>query len=162
EGFRDWEPPEVRLEAVEPKDGVIRGPDVELRVSIKPRGTRTFQAPRRLLVWVNDYQAEEIPVAAAWLKGDTYIHTLRVDAGKFRAGRNVIAAQCYSGEGLRGEAVSLKLRAPAPQGPPALYGLLVGVGDYRRAQPPQRNLKANLDAEVLREAWQGQEGKLFK
>jgi hypothetical protein len=162
QSFRDWEPPAVRIVAQAPDDGVIRGRDAELRIVIEPRGPRAFQAPERLLVWLNDYQAEEVPAARLQRSGDAYETSVRIEAGKFRAGKNLILAQCYSRDGLRGESAPLALHAPPPAEPQALYGLIVGVGDYRKASPPQPNLKANLDAEVLREAWQGQQGKLFR
>ncbi len=159
-GFGEWEPPAVTAELLGPPDALERGGDVALRVRIRPRVRRDYQAPSRLKIWLNAALVEEVPAARLQQVGQDYEYTLRLPADRFRRSpnENEIIAQCYSRDNLRGQAPPLRPKGPPRNTPPVLHGLIVGVGKYTS----QRELMANQDARVLRTAWAEQKGKLFQ
>lgn len=78
-----------------------------------------------------------------------------------RAGDNVLFVQCYNKADVRGESTRILATNLHPRPQANMYGLFIGVGDYKKSNPRQINLGAPQDAEVLAEVWKQNHGKLY-
>jgi WD40 repeat protein len=166
--FTRIEPPRIHLDVAGKRVGgeVLADGDVTATVTAVPRGPLDNQKPVRVLLWVNDYQFR------AWQGDDlrrredgTYRLEVTVPRGRLRAGLNLLTAQCYNHGDLRAESRPEPVRYVGRAAPRRdLYGLFVGVGDYRGSRPRQIDLHSAHDAQALRRAWQAQagEGKMYR
>ena len=151
--FNQLQPPTVTV-----KDPRSVPDGYEVVIEATPQGSLETQQPGRLLVWVNDYLAvDERPLTQP---GEIFRRTVVIPTSKFRTGTNLISSQCYARSGARGDArPKLLTHQPATRNPRTLFGLIVGVGDYKRSRPPQGGLDAARDAQVLARALQRQKNK---
>jgi WD40 repeat protein len=152
------DPPHVTLTV--PKK--LPGGDVLVTVTAAPRGPQQNQQPERVVLWINDYQFEVWEQARLKLDKDkVFRQEVKVPQAKLRRGENLLIAQCFNRGGLRSEAKPVPVTCERAATKSNLYGLFVGVGDYRRSKPRQRDLRARDDMEALQRAWQAQGGKLY-
>src|SRR5262249_28070613 len=135
----------------------VKDQDVAVTLSARARGDHPNQKLDRVLLWVNDFQFQAISA-----DGVAFEKKLTIPRDRLRAGANVLTLQCYNKAELRGEAapVMVEFVRAAPQ--PRLYGLFVGVGDYRLSKRRVPDLNADRDAEALAEAWQAQKKRSFE
>ena len=149
----DIEPPEVHLAVGAMR---VRDEDLTVTLSAKSRGEQANHRLDRVLLWINDYQFQAIP-----LDGTTFEKKLVIPRDRLRRGQNVLTLQCYNKAEMRGEAAPVMVEYIRTQQPPRLYGLFVGVGDYRLSKRRVPDLNADRDAEALYDAWLGQKKKVF-
>jgi len=149
----DIEPPEVRLTA-QPRE--VKDADLTVTLSAVARGKQANHQLDRVLFWINDFQ-----FAAERVAGTTYEKTLVIPRDRLRRGPNVLRFQCYNRGESRGEAPPVVVECIRPASPPRLFGLLVGIGDYRQTKQRVAPLNADRDAEALQEVWQEQKGKFY-
>lgn len=153
--FPDLEPPTVTLR-LEDRTAVVREGNIRVNLTAAARTPRENQRIDRVQLWVNDYLYATRTVSDLALdQGFT------IPADKLRRGGNVLVAQAFNREGGRGESAGVRIEVPRAAEPARLFGLFVGVGDYRQAFPPQKDLSAHVDAQALLELWQHQKGKLY-
>jgi hypothetical protein len=149
----DIEPPDVNLSVSAVQ---VRDQDLTVTLSARSRGEQANQRLDRVLLWINDYQFQAIPVDST-----TFEKKLTIPRDRLRRGPNVLTLQCYNKAEMRGEAAPVMLDyVHAPQ-QPRLYGLFVGVGDYRLSKRRVPDLNADRDAEALHDAWLAQKKKGF-
>jgi hypothetical protein len=160
--FLDLEPPRVGLTVAAP---AVKGKGVELTLSASPRGAGENHRITRVILWVNDYQFSlwETPKQLKLDGKGTFLRKVTVPSDKLRRGANLLTLQCYNHGDVRGEAKPLKVTLTRDAGPPDLYGVFVGVGDYRRARPrPLRELYAGEDAQAMFDLWKRRAGGQYK
>ena len=149
----DIEPPEVRLTA---KTREVKDQDLEVTLFVQARGKQANHQLDRVLFWINDFQ-----FMAERVSGTTFQKTLTIPHDRLRRGPNVLRLQCYNRGESRGEAPAVVVDCVRPASQPRLFGLLVGIGDYRQSKQRVAPLNADRDAEALREVWQEQKGKFY-
>jgi WD40 repeat protein len=172
--FPDIVPPEVKLET---KQAIVvaKGAN-ELRLTLTalpselgadhktalPRDPRENQQLDRVILWINDYRVKEWKPSELELNAKGEFHkALRIPHDILRAGTNVLTLQCYNKGNVRGESAPVRVECQREQTKRTLYGIFVGVGDYRHSNPRQPDLKANSDAAAMHKLWLTQRGKLY-
>jgi WD40 repeat protein len=150
----DIEPPDVQLQVA---GTVVKDQDVTVTLRARSRGEQANHRLDRVLFWINDFQFKTISA-----DGTTFEKKLVIPRDRFRAGTNVLTLQCYNKAEMRGEAPPVLVESTRPAPAPRLYGLFVGVGDYRQSRRRVADLNADRDAEALHEAWLAQKRKFFE
>src|SRR5262249_55292174 len=156
------EPPQVELTTAEAQ---VKGKGVKVTLSAAPSGRGENHRLTRVILWVNDHQVErwETPEALALDGKGRFARTVMVPREKLRRGANLLTLQCYNHGDVRGEARPVKVLLARDPGPPDLYGVFVGVGDYRKARPRRlRDLYANEDAQAMFDLWKRRAGGLYR
>jgi WD40 repeat protein len=155
-------PPAAEIVSVVPADG----PNLVATLRATPRGgDNPDYQPGSADLWVNDYRlAKWAAVPGAWKKvGDSYVIEVTVPGDALRRGRNALTLQLYNRLGGRSDA-SAVIASDQPAGRPRLFGLMVGINDYKDSKPSPGgkgeklgNLtKAREDAEAMKRAWEEQ------
>jgi WD40 repeat protein len=160
--FLTLEPPQVALTTAEAQ---VKGEGVKLTLSAAPSGRGENHRLTRVILWVNDHQFArwETPKALALDGKGRFAREVTVPRDKLRRGANLLTLQCYNHGDVRGEAKPVKVLLARDPGPPDLYGVFVGVGDYRKARPRRlRDLYANEDAQAMFDLWKRRAGGLYR
>jgi WD40 repeat protein len=152
----------LRVRGRAPGGEVVAKGDVTVELLAEPRGPLQNQLPARVLLWVNDYQLRTWQGNLRLRKDGSFYQEITVPRGRLRSGLNLLTAQCYNRGDLRSESRPLRVRYDRAAPPRDLYGLFVGVGDYRASRPRQVSLRSANDVVALRQAWLSQKGKLFR
>jgi WD40 repeat protein len=156
-------PPAAEVVSVAP---AADGAGFVARLRATPRGgDNPDYQPGPADMWVNDYRlAKWASVAREWKKdGDSFVTWVTVPAESLRRGRNALTLQVYNRLGGRSDASAL-VTSDRPAGRPRLFGLMVGINDYKDSRPSPGgkgeklgNLtKAREDAEAMKRAWEEQ------
>jgi WD40 repeat protein len=154
------EPPRVSLRV---KQAVVNDADLEVTLTALPRGPLDNQKPANVTLWVNDFQFRRWDKNSLRLNEEgAFEQTVTVPRQKLRQGTNLVTLQCYNRGDLRAESPPVAVTCKQSARPRDLFGLFVGVGDYRKSQPRQQDLHSADDVVVLREAWKAQKGKLYQ
>lgn len=160
--FDEKLPPAAEIVSVAAADG----PNFVATLRATPRGgdNPDFK-PGPADLWVNDYRlAKWANVSGEWEReGKSYVTRVTVPADALRHGRNALTLQLYNRLGGRSDAEAV-IAADQPAARPRLFGLMVGINDYKDSKPSPGakgeklgNLtKARGDAEAMKQAWEGQ------
>jgi WD40 repeat protein len=131
---------------LQPKDQVylVMDRDPTVTVQAAPRGQGPNDQLRKAILWINDHQFR------TWnLQGGAFTQKIEIPRKLLRHGPNEVLLQCYNRGDVRGESLPVRLLYEGPVVKPTLYGVVVGVGDYRRSHPRQKDLKAGQDARQI-------------
>ncbi|HKI32999.1 MAG TPA: hypothetical protein VKA46_14200 [Gemmataceae bacterium] len=161
--FREIEPPKVTIKAAAP---AVKDADVKVTVSAKQVGLGELQALARVEIWVNDrylaktltgadFMAADMPPA---MKGDLQPTEVTIKAGDLQFGANTIKAIAINkADGRWEDVVSVRFDSDKPHNP-VLFGLVVGISDYKDSKPRQDDLSGAADAKEIYQLWQRQKG----
>lgn len=158
--FGDIEPPDVRIQT---SADIVGNADVEAKLTAAPRGVLPEQKPEQVELWINDHLFRTWSVEGKALKEVA----LTIPRRLLRRGRNELTLQAYNQAGGRAEAM-VPLSFPRPAEPPNLFGMTVGISDYRKAaqlsngKPPGNLPFTRKDAEDLQKAWLGQRSRYYR
>lgn len=175
ESFRVFEPPTVRLtldRRTAAAKNVVQDDRFSLGIEVAPHSIVKNQQLAKVVLWINDYrhqvwsgEALRRHMAATEIAGQKLeafrIADLAVPRSLLRSGSNVILVQGFNQADVRGESRALEIVNPLPRKNANLYGLLVGVGNYSKAQPSQIDLVAHEDVAALAGFWKEYRGKLY-
>ncbi len=159
--FLDLEPPAVTLEA---SAGTVTDSDLEVALTAVPRGSGENHRLTRVLLWVNDYLFAQWATPAE-LKLDAkgaFVRKRTIPRSLLRRGANLLTLQSYNQGDVRGEAKPVKVVYERPPVTPDLYGVFIGVSDYRKASPRLASLHAAEDAQAMFRLWLRRAGALYK
>lgn len=162
--FDRIEPPSVRIDVAERE---LKGEKVVVTLVAEPRSANPDHMPQRVELWINDYRF------ATWdAGGRPFRKTVDVPASALRAGANELTLQAYNRVTGRGEGradASATLVNPRPPASPRLFGLAVGINDYKQAvlgPGGKRDLGdlqfARRDALEMQKGWLAQKDKLYR
>lgn len=171
--FPDLVPPQVRIDAKQTAV-VAKGKNQTLTVTLTAlpdptsadhktaldREPRENQQLKRVILWINDCRVKEWSDKELKLQGGGFQRNVAIPVDLLRAGDNVLTLQSYNKADVRGESAPVHIKCERVV-QRTLYGVFVGVGDYRRSNPRQRDLQANKDAEAMYHLWRTQRGKLY-
>src|SRR5581483_9369953 len=142
------------------------GTDYLATLRTTPIGDNPDYQPAQADLWVNDYRLSQwLSVARDWKKnGNSYVVQIMIPGEALRRGRNVLTLQLYNRLGGRSDAAAL-LTFDRPAARPRLFGLMVGINDYRDSKPSPggKGLKlgnltlARDDAAAMKQAWDAQQ-----
>jgi hypothetical protein len=135
---------------------LVRDQPVQVTITAAPRDKSTREKLERVVLWINDHQYR------TWQTGDgEFRYRLSLPPAALRHGKNLLLAQCFNRAGKPAESPVLEVEAQRPTARPDLYALFVGVGDYSRTNPKQKNLNSNNDVREMSTVWGSQRGKLY-
>ncbi len=162
--FDRFEPPAVALQIAA---GVVVNQNVKVTVFATAAGSNLDYQPERAELWINDYRLEDWKNLVVWAKeGDQYSLTVTVPNKKLRTGPNVVTFQTYNRLGGRAE-IAATINCARPLAKPRLWGLAVGVDDYKNAKSLgqgrgklQDLTGASNDAKEFEERWR-QLGQMY-
>jgi hypothetical protein len=159
--FLNYEPPAVTIRSTHE---VVQGNGVTLTLTAVPRGDSENHALRRVLLWVNDYQFKvwDVEKPKPGAKNVAFRTTVFLPRDRLRSGANLLTLQCYNQADVRGEAKPIRIVNDRPPGEPDLYGVFIGVGNYRKASPRLGSLHAADDAESMYRLWTRRSAGLYK
>jgi WD40 repeat protein len=156
-------PPSAEILSLVPQ---ANGTDYLATLRTTPIGDNPDYQPAQADLWVNDYRLSQwLSVARDWKKnGNSYVMQLMIPGEALRRGRNVLTLQLYNRLGGRSDAAAL-LTFDRPAARPRLFGLMVGINDYRDSKPSPggKGLKlgnltlARDDAAAMKQAWDAQQ-----
>ncbi len=149
--FLDIEPPKVMVKVIRK---TAEGVTVDL-TAVPSRSGENHELERAQL-WVNDYRYEDWPTRAALRPDPTtgaFGQSVFIPWEKLRSGVNKLTLQCYNRGGARGEARPAAVANPTARRKPDLYGVFIGVSDYRKSNPPQASLQSAKDASEMASVW---------
>ncbi|MGF1580673.1 MAG: hypothetical protein ACFCD0_15025 [Gemmataceae bacterium] len=142
-----------------------------MKLNAEFRGPRGFGKLKRAILWINDFKYKEWPnKQQPKFNPNKFQEEISIPQNLLRQGMNDILLQCYNQGNVREESSRIKVMSKNQQRrKPVLYGVVAGVGQYRRLpkiqklpapkQPPLArlaqglvqlpDLKANEDADAF-------------
>ncbi len=156
--FREIEPPKATAKVAA---AAVKDTPATATVSAAHVGEGELQDLARVEVWVNDRYLVKTFTAADFKGGDLPPADVTIAAGDMQVGANTIKVLAINKADGRGEAIA-RVRFDTAVRPvkPVLYGLFVGIGDYKKASQKTFSLvtlKADRDAEAVRDLWRRQQ-----
>jgi len=157
--FAGIEPAPARIEAL----GTTVGPDgLKLTLVVEPRGNNPDLLPERVELWCEEFRLERWETNGAKFRKDIVISQDRL-----RSGENIVTLQAINGLGGRSQ-YTVKLVNPRKPDGRELYGIAVGINDYKQSGREVDGTRsfgdlkaAKNDATQLQESWAKQKGKLY-